>query len=126
METQNKLTERTIDYGLAVIRYCGLLPQNYAGQHIADQLLRSSTSVAANYAEATEAESTADFLHKLKISMKELKESRVWLLFAARLSGSPDVSSLLDESMELIRMLGKSIATASKRAQANTMKGAKR
>jgi len=47
---------------------------------MADHLLRSATSVAANYAEASEAESTADFVRKMKLAMKELKESRVWLL----------------------------------------------
>ena len=64
--------------------FCGTLPRTAAGRHIADQLLRSATSVAANYAEASEAESTADFVHKMKLAMKELKESRVWLLFASR------------------------------------------
>ena len=73
-----RLGERTVDYGLAAMDFCGTLPRTAAGRHIADQLLRSATSVAANYAEASEAESTADFVHKMKLAMKELKESRVW------------------------------------------------
>ena len=82
-----RLAERTVDYGLAAMDYCDTLPRTAAGRHIGDQLLRSATSVAANYAEATETESPADFVHKLRIAMKELKESRVWLLF-----GSPRVT----------------------------------
>ena len=64
-EKPRRLGERTVDYGLAVIDYCEGLPRNFSGRHIADQLLRSATSVAANYAEASEAESPADFVHKL-------------------------------------------------------------
>lgn len=54
-----RLGERTVDYGLAAMDFCGTLPRTAAGRHIADQLLRSATSVAANYAEASEAESAA-------------------------------------------------------------------
>ena len=98
-----RLDERTVDYGLAAMDFCEALPRTAAGRHIGDQLLRSSTSVAANYAEASEAESTADFIHKLKVAQKELKESRVWLLFAARLFPGDAVESLLAESRELDR-----------------------
>jgi four helix bundle protein len=97
--------------------FCEALPRTAAGRHIGDQLLRSSTSVAANYAEASEAESPADFIHKLKVAQKELKESRVWLLFAARLFPGDAVESLLAESRELLLMIGKSINTASARMQ---------
>ena len=90
-------------------------------RHIADQLLRSATSVAANYAEASEAESTADFVHKMKLAMKELKESRVWLLFASRLTPGEAVESLRAESRELLLMAGKSINTASARMQGKTI-----
>ena len=110
-----KLADRTVDYGLAVMDYVETLPHNAAGRHIADQLLRSATSVAANYAEASEAESPADFIHKMKLAMKELKESRVWLLFAGRLKPSDAGAALRRESHELVRMIGKSILTASSR-----------
>ena len=112
-----RLDERTVDYGLAAMDFCGTLPRTAAGRHIGDQLLRSSTSVAANYAEASEAESPADFIHKLKVAQKELKESRVWLLFAARLFPGDAVESLQAESRELLLMIGKSINTASARMQ---------
>ena len=112
-----RLAERTVDYGLAVMEYCESLPRTAAGRHVGDQLLRSATSVAANYAEASEAESTADFVHKMKVAMKELKESRVWLIFASRLTPCEAVESLRAESRELLLMVGKSINTASARMQ---------
>ena len=112
-----RLAERTVDYGLAVMEYCESLPRTAAGRHVGDQLLRSATSVAANYAEASEAESTADFVHKMKVAMKELKESRVWLIFASRLAPCEAVESLRAESRELLLMVGKSINTASARMQ---------
>ena len=116
-----RLAERTVDYGLAVMEYCESLPRTAAGRHVGDQLLRSATSVAANYAEASEAESTADFVHKMKVAMKELKESRVWLLFASRLAPCEAVESLRAESRELLLMVGKSINTASARMQGKTI-----
>ena len=112
-----RLAERTVDYGLAVMEYCESLPRTAAGRHVGDQLLRSATSVAANYAEASEAESTADFVHKMKVAMKELKESRVWLVFASRLAPCEAVESLRAESRELLLMVGRSINTASARMQ---------
>lgn len=113
---QRRLAERTVDFGLSAIDLCESMPKGPAGRHICDQLIRSATSVAANYAEATEAESQADFIHKLKIAMKELKESRVWLLFAARLVPEAGVESLKEEAWNLTRMLGASINTARSRA----------
>jgi len=114
-ESPRRLSERTVDFGLAVMVFCESLPRTAAGRHIGDQLLRSSTSVAANYAEASEAESPADFVHKLKLAQKELKESRVWLLFASRLSPGEAVERLRSESRELLLMIGKSINTATAR-----------
>ena len=116
-ERSRRLSERTVDFGLAAMEFCEALPRTAAGRHIGDQLLRSSTSVAANYAEASEAESPADFVHRMKIAQKELKESRVWLLFAARLLPGDAVESLKAESRELLLMIGKSINTASARMQ---------
>ena len=114
-EKPKRLSERTVDFGLAVMEFCETLPRTAAGRHIGDQLLRSATSVAANYAEASEAESPADFVHKMKLAQKELKESRVWLLFASRLSPGEEAERLRSESRELLLMIGKSINTASAR-----------
>lgn len=120
-EKPRRLSERTVDFGLAAMEFCETLPRTAAGRHIGDQLLRSATSVAANYAEASEAESPADFIHKLKLAQKELKESRVWLLFASRLSPGDAVENLRAESRELLLMIGKSINTATARIQGKTI-----
>ena len=117
-EKPRRIGERTVDFGLAVMEFCESLPRTVAGRHIGDQLMRSATSVAANYAEASEAESPADFVHKLKLAQKELKESRVWLVFASRLLPGETVERLRAESRELLLMIGKSINTAAARIQA--------
>ena len=81
-------------------------------------MFRSSTSIAANYAEACEAESAKDFVHKLKVAMKELSETRMWL----RLIGEADyvekskLDDLIGESRELSRILSASVITAKKKS----------
>ena len=69
------LEERLIDFAVRVIKVADALPKSPVGKHIAGQLLRSGTSPAPNYAEARGAESRADFVHKLKIALKELNAS---------------------------------------------------
>ena len=71
----DNLEERLIDFAVRVIKVADRLPKTPAGKHIAGQLLRSGTSPAPNYAEARGAESNADFVHKLKVALKELNET---------------------------------------------------
>jgi four helix bundle protein len=73
------LEDRLIDFAVAMIDTVEALPSTRAGNHIAGQLLRSGTSPAPNYGEAQSAESRKDFIHKMKIALKELRETRVWL-----------------------------------------------
>ena len=68
----DELEERLIDFAVRAIRLCASLPKTPAGRHISGQILRSGTSPAPNYAEARGAESQADFIHKLRIVLKEL------------------------------------------------------
>ncbi|MCQ2392834.1 MAG: four helix bundle protein [Kiritimatiellae bacterium] len=103
------LDERTIQFGILGMWICEQLPQGYAGKNVADQLFRSSTSVAANYAEASEPESNADFIHKMKIALKELKESRAWLRFASKLVHDTFIEEVIRESYEIQNMMGASI-----------------
>jgi len=103
------LEERTIRFGMLGLWVCEQLPQGYAGRNIADQLFRSSTSVAANYAEACEPESDADFVHKLKVGLKELKESRVWLRFAGEFLRDPFIEEIIGETREIANMMGASM-----------------
>jgi four helix bundle protein len=119
IEAKRDLSERLIDYGARIIRLVEALPNNLVGRRVADQLLRCSTSAGANYEEARAAESKDDFIHKLQISLKELRESNYWLRLLVR-SGkvSPEqMADLVDESNQLRAILSKSVATAKGRAK---------
>ena len=80
------LEERLLDYSVRIIRLVEALPATRAGNHVAGQLFRSGTSPLPNHAEAPAAESRADFVHKLKVCLKELRESLRWLRLVARLN----------------------------------------
>ena len=83
MEEKNinpqELDDRLIDFAVMVIGVVEALPNSKSGNHIAGQLVRSGTSPAPNYGEARNAESRKDFIHKMKISLKELRETVIWL-----------------------------------------------
>ena len=116
MAKGNDLEERILDFAVRVIRACESLPKNPSATHIRGQLLRSGTSPAANYAEARSAESNRDFVHKLKVVLKELNETKVWLrmLVRAELVAAEKLDSLIDESDQLSRIISQSIKTAQK------------
>jgi four helix bundle protein len=111
--TPQVLEDRLIAFGADV---CGLLrkmPGDAIGTQIRKQLVRSATSPAANYAEARAAESRRDFVHKMQICLKELRESLVWLRFTDRLCRrSEEVAELADECGQLIAIFVASIKTA--------------
>jgi four helix bundle protein len=90
------------------------LPDTRIGRRIADQFLRSGTSPLGNYEEACAAESKRDFVHKMRVCLKEVRESRAWLRLTARrkLVKAARLSDLIDESDQLARIIGQSIATA--------------
>ena len=109
------LEERLLDYATKIIRLVEKLPNTRTGNHVAGQLLRSGTSALPNHGEAESAESPGDFIHKLKICLKELRESQRWLLLIHRvplLDTAADLDVLLKETDELIRIFYKSIQTA--------------
>jgi four helix bundle protein len=93
-----------------------IIKRNFTGRKIAGQLIRASTSTGANYEEACSAESRSDFIHKLQIVLKELKETIYWLRLISRLEifSPEETESLLKEAMELATIIGKSILTAKK------------
>ena len=111
----NDLEDRIVAFAARCVKVCAALPvKNIGSESFADQLFRSSTGIAANYAEASEAESAKDFVHKLKVSMKELSETRIWLKLIGE-SGYVEKSKLADlvaESWELSRILSASVITA--------------
>ncbi len=112
------LEDRLIDFSIAVNRILEKLPNSYFGNNLASQLSRSSTSPALNYAEAQAGESTKDFVHKMKISLKELRETFVGLKIIERSDLLKDNSAVIlakKEANELISIFVASINTASKR-----------
>ncbi len=88
------LEERLIDFAVRIIRMAESLPKTKVANHIAGQLIRCGTSPAPNYGEAQSAESRADFIHKMKVCLKELRETRVWLLMIVRAKLIKPVSKL--------------------------------
>lgn len=117
MAKGDDIEERLIDFAVRIIKLSGNLPESIVGKHIAGQLLRSGTAPAAHYAEARGAESSRDFVHKLKIYLKELNESRVWLRITVKseLLPASRLSDIAQESDELCRIINASIKTASNR-----------
>ncbi len=111
---QFDLEERLIDFAVRVIRTAESFPKTKVGNHVAGQLIRSGTSPASNYGEAQSAESRSDFIHKLRICLKELRETRVWLLISVRASlirPASKLEALINENNELIAIFVTSINT---------------
>ncbi|MGJ8639719.1 MAG: four helix bundle protein [Opitutaceae bacterium] len=113
------LEERLLEFSTRTIRLTRKIESSEAGKHVSNQLLRSSTSPLANHGEAQGAESPKDFIHKLKISLKELRETQRWLKLVKRvpLVEKPELlDELLSETDQLIRIFVASINTARKKA----------
>ena len=109
------LEDRLIQFGFRIIRLAEALPKTRAGNHIASQIIRSGTSPAPNYGEAQSAESRSDFIHKMQICLKELRETRVWLLISAKanlVKSASHLDSLIDENNQLISIFVTSVKTA--------------
>ena len=114
VEKKFDLEDRLVDFAVRIIGVVEALPENRAGKHIAGQLIRSGTSPAPNYGEAQSAESRKDFIHKLKIALKELRESMIWLKIVTRkaLIPSDRLEDIISECDELIAIFVKSTQTA--------------
>ena len=116
------LEDRLLDFAARIICVSESMKPTPAGRHVGDQLLRSGTSPFANHCEAEGAESRNDFVHKLRICYKELRESRRWMRLAQRadLLDQPErLTPLLDEADELIRIFAASLRTAEKKRDKN-------
>lgn len=114
---QFDLEERLIAFSCMIIDVVEILPDTRIGNHVAGQMLRSGTSPAPNYAEATGAESRQDFIHKMKIALKELRETNVWLKVIQRkvlIKPTEKIAPVIVECNELISIFVSSIATAQK------------
>lgn len=109
------LEERLLEFSARIVRLAEKLPKTDAGRHVGNQLLRSGTSPYANHGEAEDAESVDDFVHKLKICLKEMRETWRWLRLIRHvpLVEKPDLlNPLIDEADQLIRIFRQSVLTA--------------
>ena len=119
----NTLEGRLVQFAVDIVKVVGQLPQNPQAKHIGNQILRSGTAAGPNYGEARAAESRADFVHKLKICLKELNETGIWLRILQRsVAVNPDfVSRLVAENTELCKILVASVQTARRNDSAKIM-----
>ena len=109
------LNERLIVFAGRVVEVVSALPKTPVGKHLGGQLLRSGTSPMANYAEAQGAESRNDFVHKMKVCLKELRETLAWLklIQRRRLMGGPEkMEAIVAECDELVSIFVASVNTA--------------
>ena len=110
----DEIHQRLINFGARTTQVAKMLPRTNDGRYISQQLLRCGLATASNYAEARAAESRADFIHKLRIVLKELNESRSWLeqIVANNLFSRDKMVPIIAESKELCWILAASIKTA--------------
>jgi len=113
MEKQNVIVEKSFQFALKVMEFCELLEEQKK-YVIARQLLKSGTSIGANIREGQGAESRADFIHKLKIAIKEAEETEYWLLLCKHSKSYPFDETLLIENKEILKILNSIITTAKK------------
>ena len=109
------LEDRLVNFAVRIAGIVESLPNTRTGNHIGSQLIRSGTSPALNYGEAQSAESRSDFIHKIKVVLKELRESSISLKIIKRLAlikPSERIDPLMDEANQLIAIFVKSITTA--------------
>lgn len=108
------LEERLVDFAVQIVRLASKLPTSYEGRHLKNQVTRSGTSPALNYGEAQAAESRADFIHKMKICLKELRETQICLKIIAKvpLYKGDDLIAVMKESDELVAIFTKSVKSA--------------
>jgi four helix bundle protein len=109
------LEDRLIDFAVRIIALIESLPKTKVGKHVGRQLLRSGTSPAPNYGEAQGAESRPDFIHKMKICLKELRETRVWLKIIGKaklIKPESKLKLIVEENDQLISIFVASIKTA--------------
>jgi len=114
---KNNLEERLITFAVLIIQFIEAMPNSKAANHLSGQLLRSGTSPALNYGEAQSGESNSDFLHKIKVVLKELRETLVCLKIihqSRNYSSEESIKNLLKEADELVAIFVTSVKTAEK------------
>jgi four helix bundle protein len=117
--TADELEERLVNFAVRIIKLSVSLPRTAAGKHIAGQILRSGTSPAPNYGEARGAESRADFVHKIRVVLKELNETSIWLRIIERsqLLKRELLIDIVQENGDLCRIFSASLRTTRSRGK---------
>ena len=110
-QKENIILIKSIAFSLAIIEYVELLEEKRKFV-IANQLMKSGTSIGANIHEAQNAESKADFIHKFKIAAKEIEETKYWLLLCKESKNYPDCNLLIEQLHEIDKIVTKIIATS--------------
>src|SRR5438045_9753867 len=115
------LEERLINFASSIIKFAELLPQTFAGRHMAGQMIRSGTAPALHYGEAQGAESRKDFIHKMKVALKEPRETlnALRIVKTTKWISAEKLDPLLDENNQLIAIFVRSIETANKNNESN-------
>ena len=109
--SDNIILQKTFEFSILIIKYCDLL-ESHRKFAISNQLIRSGTSIGANAKEAHNSESKADFIHKMKIALKEADETEYWLFLCKNLDDYPNCDSLLDLLTEIIKLLNKIVSSS--------------
>ena len=110
------LEDRLLEFSARIIRLVDALPNTRTANHVGGQILRSGTSPYGNHGEVEAADSRKDFVHKLRVSLKELKETKRWRCLIKKSEMVPEKNMLpiLEETEELIRIVLASVRTAEK------------
>lgn len=111
MRKDNLIVDLSFQFSLEIIEFCELL-QTEKKFNLSNQLFRSGTSIGANIREAQNAESKADFIHKLKIAAKEADETEYWLSLCKQSKNYPDTANLLTKIESIIKVLSKIISSS--------------
>ncbi len=121
---KHDLNRRLLQFGVRSIHVANALTKSATGRHVGLQLMRAATSAGANYCEASGAESRQDFLHKMQISLKELRESEYWLRLIAEAGLLPAkrLTGMLDEADQLIRIFVAAVTTYKSRKNADSLR----
>lgn len=109
------IVEKTFEFDLSVVEFAELL-ESKRKFVVANQILKSGTSIGANVREAQNAESKADFIHKMKVAAKEADETEYWLLLCQRAENYPNCEGLQKEVKEIVRILSKIISSSKSKA----------
>ncbi|MFA4905137.1 MAG: four helix bundle protein [Candidatus Margulisiibacteriota bacterium] len=116
MNRKYDIYDRLLNFGIRIVRFCKILFKNYECRVIADQLVRSGTSVGANMQEADSASSLKDFINKIVIAKKEIQETNYWLKIVKGANlinhekNTEELAFLLNESEQLTRIIGAILA----------------